>query len=243
MHLTPKKLITGLALAATLTAGTALVPMAAQAATLQMAWSQDATGLDPHKQTAFSSLRLLELIYEPLVRNDAKLDLVPAIAKSWEFSDDAKTLTFHLDPNAKFSTGDKVTSADVKASFERILDEQTGAAARANYALISSIDTPDDETVVFNLSAAGCADPRRHGERQRRHRAGECHQGRLHRHGCRGLGPLHAEDLGAEFQGSACRQPQLGRRQDGRRRNRHLGSAGRDGDCRRACGPDASTSR
>ena len=52
--------------------------MPAQAATLRMAWAQDATGLDPHKQTAFSSLRLLELIYEPLVRLDAKLDVVPA---------------------------------------------------------------------------------------------------------------------------------------------------------------------
>lgn len=138
---------------------TALLPLAllalaapAQAATLKMAWSQDATGLDPQKQTAFSSIRLLELIYEPLVRLDAKLDVVPAVAKSWDFAKDGKTLTFHLDPKAAFSDGSPVTSADVKASFERLLDEKTAAAARSNYLSIASIDTPDPETVVFHLS-------------------------------------------------------------------------------------------
>ncbi len=38
------------------------------------------------------------------------------------------------------------------ASFNRILDEATGAAARANYTSIASMDAPDDYTVVFNLS-------------------------------------------------------------------------------------------
>jgi peptide/nickel transport system substrate-binding protein len=119
-----------------------------------MAWSQDATGLDPHKQTAFSSLRLLELIYEPLVRLDAELNVEPAIARSWEFAPDARTLTFKLDPNARFTNGAQVTPADVKASFERILDEATSAAARSNFLSIESIDTPDAETVVFHLSTA-----------------------------------------------------------------------------------------
>src|SRR3546814_12845449 len=99
---------------------TAALALPAQAANLRMAWSQDATGLDPHAQTAFSSLRLLELIYEPLVRNDTNLDVVPAIAASWEFSADGLTLTFKLDPNAKFSDGATVTSAAVKASFAQI---------------------------------------------------------------------------------------------------------------------------
>lgn len=130
---------------------TALVAPAASAATLRMAWSQDATGLDPHKQPAFSSIRLLELIYEPLVRLDADLQIAPAIAQSWEFSDDGKELTFKLDPKAKFQNGAAVTSADVKASFDRILDEQTAAVARANFGSIEAIETPDDETVVFKL--------------------------------------------------------------------------------------------
>ncbi len=144
------RLLSGIALAAMV--GIATVSTQASAATLHMAWSQDATGLDPHKQTAFSSLRLLELVYEPLVRLDAQLQIVPAIADSWQFSKDAKELTFKLNPKAKFQNGAAVTAADVKASFERILDEKTGAAARANFLSIASIDTPDTTTVVFHLS-------------------------------------------------------------------------------------------
>src|SRR3954468_20694013 len=116
MHWTnPKNLLAGIALASLL--ATARFALPAQAASLRMAWSQDATGLDPHKQTAFSSLRLLELVYEGLVRHDAQYNVVPAIAKGWEFSADVLTLTFKLDPNAKFSNGAAVTSDDVKASF------------------------------------------------------------------------------------------------------------------------------
>lgn len=141
-----------LAFATAMAIGLSAVAGAADAATLRMAWAQDATGLDPHKQTAFSSLRLLELIYEPLVRLDADLKIIPAIATSWEFSADGKQLTFKLDPKAKFQNGNAVTAADVKASFERILDEKTSAANRANYLSIESIDTPDAGTVVFKLS-------------------------------------------------------------------------------------------
>lgn len=147
-----RKLMTGLAVATALSTAAFALPV--EAATLRMAWSQDATGLDPHKQPAFPSIRLLELIYEPLVRFDADLNVIPAIASSWEFSADAKTLTFKLDPKAKFTNGAQVTSADVKASFERILDEATAAVARSNFLSIASIDTPDAETVVFNLSTA-----------------------------------------------------------------------------------------
>lgn len=145
-----RTLISGLAVATALSTAAFAAPV--EAATLRMAWSQDATGLDPHTQTAFSSLRLLELIYEPLVRLDPELNVVPAIASSWEFSEDAQTLTFTLDPEATFSNGEQVTAADVKASFERILDEATAAAARSNFLSIESIDTPDEATVVFNLS-------------------------------------------------------------------------------------------
>jgi peptide/nickel transport system substrate-binding protein len=119
---------------------------------LIMARAADTTGLDPHTQTAFASFRLLELIYEPLVTSDADLNIVPALAESWEFSDDAMTLTMHLRQGVTFHDGSDFDAEDVVASFERILDENTGAATRANFLSIESIDTPDDYTVVFNLS-------------------------------------------------------------------------------------------
>ena len=119
---------------------------------LIMARAVDATGLDPHTQTAFASLRLLELIYEPLVRTDENLNIVPALAESWEFSDDGLQLTFHLRQGVKFHDGSDFTADDVIASYERILDEDTGSATRTNLLSIESMEAPDDYTVVLHLS-------------------------------------------------------------------------------------------
>jgi len=130
------------------------LPVSAQEGnnTLIMARAVDATGLDPHTQTAFASLRLTELIYEPLMQVDENLEVVPALAESWEFSEDGMALTFHLRQGVIFHDGSDFTSADVVASFNRILDEETGSATRTNLLSITSMDAPDDFTVVLNLS-------------------------------------------------------------------------------------------
>lgn len=120
--------------------------------TLILARAADTTGLDPHTQTAFASIRLLELIYEPLVQVDSQLNIVPALAESWAFNDDATVLTLNLRQGVTFHDGTTFEASDVVATLERILNEETGAAARANYLSIESIDTPDDYTVVLNLS-------------------------------------------------------------------------------------------
>src|SRR5680860_852140 len=96
--------------------------------TLIMARAIDATGLDPHTQTAFASLRLLELIYEPLVRTDENFEIVPALAESWEYSADGMKLTFTLRQGVTFHDGSDFTAEDVIASYERILDEETASA-------------------------------------------------------------------------------------------------------------------
>ncbi len=120
--------------------------------TLIMARAVDSTGLDPHMQTAFASLSLLNMIYEPLVVSDHNLDIAPALAESWEFAEDALTLTFYLRQGVKFHDGSDFTAEDVIASFERILNEETGAAARTNYVSIDTMEAPDDYTVIFHLN-------------------------------------------------------------------------------------------
>lgn len=119
---------------------------------LIMARAVDSTGLDPHTQTAFASLRMLELVYETLVRTDENLVLEPALAESWAFSDDGMQLTFNLRQGVTFHDGSPFTSEDVIVSIERILDEETGSATRSNLLSIESMDAPDDYTVVMNLT-------------------------------------------------------------------------------------------
>ncbi|MCI0714094.1 MAG: ABC transporter substrate-binding protein [Chloroflexi bacterium] len=119
---------------------------------LIMAREVDAQGLDPHTQTAFSSLRLLDLVYDPLVRTDEELNIIPALAESWEFSDDGLQLTFHLRSGVTFHDGSAFDAQDVIASYERILDEETASAARTNLLSIESMEAPDELTVVLNLT-------------------------------------------------------------------------------------------
>ncbi len=139
-------------LAATLV-GTAFPALGQEDANiLIMGRAVDATGMDPHTQTAFASLALLTMVYDPLVRLDDELNLMPALAADWDFSDDAMTLTMELREGVTFHDGSDFTAEDVIASFERLLDEETASAARTNYVSIETMEAPDDYTVVFNLS-------------------------------------------------------------------------------------------
>jgi peptide/nickel transport system substrate-binding protein len=63
------------------------------------------------------------------------------------------TYTFRLRPDIRFHDGSKLTSADVAASYQRIIHPPAGvySARQAEYGAISTIDTPNASTVVFHL--------------------------------------------------------------------------------------------
>ena len=108
------------------------------------------TDLDP--ATSYSNeVIAMHNIYESLTRYDtASGTLKPALASSWTSSADGKTWTFTLQPNVTFHTG---RALDSTAAKEAILRTQTlGAGAGYIWGPVQSIDTPDPQTLVFNLS-------------------------------------------------------------------------------------------
>jgi len=123
----------------------------APAGTLVVARAADLDMLDPHKATTFAALQTLPLVYESLTRLDRNLKVQPALAASWSFSKDGKTLTLHLRTGVKFDNGQPFTSADVKASLGRILNPATGAVAASNLAAVLHVLTPNAGTVVLKL--------------------------------------------------------------------------------------------
>ena len=143
---------------ATAVAGSLLMIAPAQSAPalstapVVIARTTDIDKVDPHVATAFPTVHTLGLVYGTLVELDANLKVVPGLASSWKFSDDNKTITFYLRKNVTFHNGAKFTSADVKASFDRILKPATAAVGRSNYTSINRIVTPDANTVVFILN-------------------------------------------------------------------------------------------
>ncbi|MGB3314267.1 MAG: ABC transporter substrate-binding protein, partial [Albidovulum sp.] len=93
-----------------------------------------------------------------LVRYSDDLEtIVPNVAKSWDWNDDYTQLTFHLRKGHKWSDGQPFTSADVKFWYDNLALDPNVIEKPKDYVLVAgermTIDTPDDETVVFNLPA------------------------------------------------------------------------------------------
>ena len=77
----------------------------------------------------------------------------PALAESWDISEDGITYTFHLRPNVQFHDGTPLKASDVKFTFERLVDPATASTSAADLASMDKIDAPDDATVVMTLKA------------------------------------------------------------------------------------------
>jgi len=100
---------------------------------------------------------VLHHIYETLVGFRSDLTVGPALADSWKISEDGKVYTFHLRPGAKFHNGDPITAADVKWSWDFHMNPKRDVSCRANFdgsrsIKLESIETPDDQTVVFTIA-------------------------------------------------------------------------------------------
>lgn len=142
-----RKRLAGLAAAALFA-----LSIASAQTTLVIGASAELSNLDPRVASDTYSIQRVSVISEPLVTFDHDLSVIPRLATSWEFSDDGHTLTFYLREGVKFHDGSDFTSADVKYTFDWVLNPENPAQNRALYADIESIDTPDDYTVVMNLS-------------------------------------------------------------------------------------------
>src|ERR1700694_1949694 len=100
--------------------GTAGGGGAADKNTLVMALTASPTNLDSRVGNDNPSGRMFDLIYEPLLNVTPNMDYAPSLAEKWETPDD-KTLAFHLNPNAKFHSGQPVKAADVKWTYDSLM--------------------------------------------------------------------------------------------------------------------------
>lgn len=85
----------------------------------------DLITLDPAVVYEFGGTQIAGNIYETLVSfNPGETELVPVLAESWDVTQDGDSwkLTFQLNPNAKFASGNPVTAEDFVFSWERVID-------------------------------------------------------------------------------------------------------------------------
>jgi len=106
--------------------------------------------LDPRFATDGQSQRLDGLVFSGLLARDAQMNLHGDLADSWQ-TPDPLTYVFHLKSNIKFHDGRPLTSADVKFTFDFILNPANKSPKRGGFRMIEKIDTPDSLTAVFHL--------------------------------------------------------------------------------------------
>ncbi len=78
--------------------------------------------LDPALQSDIGSATFSAQLYESLTAFDLSLTLRPALAASWDISDDGRRIVFHLRSGLTFSDGTPITAEDVVQSWMRIID-------------------------------------------------------------------------------------------------------------------------
>ncbi len=112
--------------------------------------------LNPFNLKAGSAAQgLIGPLYQTLMMRslDEPFTLYGLIAQSIETNDTRDSVTFHLNPLARFSDGTPITSKDIRFSFE-LLGKKGRPQHRAAFQLVRAIETPDALTVRFDLSGA-----------------------------------------------------------------------------------------
>jgi peptide/nickel transport system substrate-binding protein len=83
----------------------------------------DVITLDPAEVSEVGGVLTSQHLYQPLVTFDPAdpTKIIPVLAASWAVSEDGKTFTFTMDPNAKFASGNDVTAYDAEYSLRRVV--------------------------------------------------------------------------------------------------------------------------
>jgi peptide/nickel transport system substrate-binding protein len=108
--------------------------------------------LDPRYATDANSVRIAALIYDSLLRADENSRLRPGLAEAWRMVDD-RTYLFFLRKNVTFHDGKPLTAADVKYTYESILEPSSLSPKRALLKTLAAVEALDAYTVRFRLAA------------------------------------------------------------------------------------------
>ena len=112
---------------------------------------------DAHREGTFALIHPLAPIYSTLLRFDPTdrtgTKVVGDIAESWTIAKDGRTYTFKLRRGVKFHDGSDLTSKDVKATYDKIVNPPADVVSfrKGQYTAIEVVEAPDPTTVVFRL--------------------------------------------------------------------------------------------
>ena len=125
--------------------------------TVRIGMFEEPNTLDPVIATMAFSSDVFQLLFDGLIRYDDRGRPIPDLAReipSFEnggLARDGRSLTYHLMPNALWSDGVPVTSADVVFTWQQLMNPRNATETRDGYDRILRIETPDAHTVRIVL--------------------------------------------------------------------------------------------
>ena len=123
----------------------------AKADTITIGLKLAPVNLDIRTQSGNALMQLLiGNVYEGIVGRDSSNQVVPAIADSWERSDDGLTYTFHIAKGLEFSNGDRLDAEDAAWSIQQMLDKQYYDYEQLGD--VTSIEATDAHTLTIKLA-------------------------------------------------------------------------------------------
>lgn len=91
-------------------------------------------------------------LYEHIITLDPNGKYVPQLAESWNVSPDGLKVTFKIRSGLKFHSGDVLDAKAIKAVYDTIKDPKSGSPLATLFTPVSSIDAPDETTLVLNMA-------------------------------------------------------------------------------------------
>lgn len=130
-------------------------PAAVAGGSVSVAITAEPPGWDPSASTSQEIARVMyHNVFEGLVRFEESGNIVPALAESWDISEDGLSWTFKIREGVKFHDGSDLSLADIIAKFERAKNPDSGHTHPEYYAAIETISAGEGNTIVLQLSEA-----------------------------------------------------------------------------------------
>ncbi len=138
-----------------------------QGGSMIVTYKDDVSTLDPAIGYDWQNWSMIKSLFDGLMDyKPGTTELMPDLAESYEISADGTVFTFKLRQGVKFHNGRELTASDVKYSIERVVNPATQSPGQGFFASIkgfeemaggsatelSGVTTPDDHTVVFELT-------------------------------------------------------------------------------------------
>jgi peptide/nickel transport system substrate-binding protein len=136
-------------------AGPESTPGGRYGGTLTITAGGDPDVIIPSLVSTVQAAQIADLIYDRLAEIGDSLNILndagftPRLADRWTWGPDSLSISFHINPRAKWHDGQPVRSSDVRFTLQSTRDSTLGTPVAALITNIDSVSTPDSATAVF----------------------------------------------------------------------------------------------